>query len=117
MDEEQRPPGTSAIEGDRNPLEVEAVLPDPSEVGSDLTGGRHLGYRIQNANPGSNRIEPVRPEMPPLSAALGSPSTTPEAPRTYDGPATARPEHGGLARNQVAIAAVTVDGRELQSLG
>jgi hypothetical protein len=117
MDEEQRPPGTPAVQGDRNPLEVEAVLSDPSEVGRHLTGGRHLGYRIQNANPGSNRIEPVRPEMPSLCADVGSPSTTPEAPPRYDGPAVTRAEHGGLARNQLPIAAVTVDGRELQGLG
>ena len=117
MDEQQRPPGTPAVEGDRDPLEVEAVLSDPTELGSDLTGGHHLGYRIQNANPGSNRIELVRPEMPPVSADVGSPSTTPEAPRTYDGPAIGRPEHRRLARKQVPVAAVALDDRERQGLG
>jgi len=117
MDEESRPPRTPAVEGDWDPLEVEAVLSDPTELGSDLTGGHHLGYRIQNANPGSNRIEPVRPEMPPVSADVRSPSTTPEAPRTYDWPAIARPEHRWLARNQVPVAAVALDDRERQGLG
>ena len=43
--------------------------------------------------------------MPSLCADVGSPSTTPEAPPRYDGPAVTRAEHGGLARNQLPVAA------------